>query len=70
LCYLDTAQPLKTIHQEDNYVILPSQYASPAVVDVTDNLRAKIYSLFSKLGEWIRAQCVFKITHICLTIKI
>jgi len=47
----DPTKPLKTNHQmEYDYVILPVIYASPAVVDIPDNLRAKIFSLFSKIG--------------------
>ena len=37
---------------EYDYIILPIIYASPAVVDIPDNLRAKIFSLFSKIGKF------------------
>lgn len=32
-------------------VPLPADVASPAVVEVSENIRAKIYTIFSKLGE-------------------
>ena len=52
--YLDPTKPLKTNHQmEYDYIVLPVIYASPAVVDIPDNLRAKIFSLFSKIGKWL-----------------
>ena len=33
-------------------VPLPADVASPAVVEVSENIRAKIYAIFSKLGEY------------------
>ncbi|XP_066936490.1 cilia- and flagella-associated protein 69-like isoform X1 [Clytia hemisphaerica] len=47
----DFVNPLKTNFQSlHEYIIVPMHFASPAIVDIPDNLRAKIYSLFSKIG--------------------
>ena len=37
--------------ESQGFTALPSSYPSPAIVDVADNLRAKIYSIFCKIGE-------------------
>lgn len=47
----DVTSPLLTKQQDDQGIIsLPVTTASPSIVDVSDNLRAKIYSMFNKLG--------------------
>lgn len=48
----DTTRPLKTTQQEeDQYsLMLPFSYPSAAVVDVSDNLRSKLYGMFYRIG--------------------
>lgn len=49
---LDTSCPLMTASQESHGIVsLPVSFSSPAIVEVADNLRAKIYSIFCQLGE-------------------
>lgn len=41
------------MYQEQEVVqLVPAHAPSPAVLDLTENLRARIYSIFYKLGEW------------------
>lgn len=47
----DTSCPLMTASQESHGIVsLPVSFSSPAIVEVADNLRAKIYSIFCQLG--------------------
>ena len=47
----DISRPLLTSYQEkDGIDALPSTYQTPAIVDVSDNLRSKIYGIFCKVG--------------------
>jgi len=48
---LDPSKPIMSAVQERQGIIpLPSSFPSPAIVDVSENLRAKIFSMVSKLG--------------------
>nr|XP_006825782.1 PREDICTED: uncharacterized protein C7orf63-like [Saccoglossus kowalevskii] len=48
---VDTSQPLMGLLQEKQGVIsLPAHCPSQAIVDVSENMRAKIYALFCKIG--------------------
>ncbi|XP_070566690.1 cilia- and flagella-associated protein 69-like [Ptychodera flava] len=48
---LDTSMPLMGVLQEEQGVIsLPAHCPSQAIVDVSENMRAKIYALFCKIG--------------------
>lgn len=38
------------LQEERGTVSLPSQFPSQAIVDVSENMRAKIYSFFCKIG--------------------
>jgi hypothetical protein len=33
----------------------PAAHPSQSIVDVSENMRAKIYALFSKMGKWSSA---------------
>lgn len=48
---LDTLKPLAPIDNEDVQVSLPSYLPSKSIVEVSENMRAKIYGLFCKLGK-------------------
>ena len=37
--------------QCESSVPLPADVASPAIVEISENIRAKIYTIFSKLGK-------------------
>lgn len=48
----DLNQPLRTGLQEElGVTALAAHCPSQAIVDVSENMRAKLYSLFCKLGE-------------------
>ncbi|XP_078283905.1 cilia- and flagella-associated protein 69 [Rhinoraja longicauda] len=48
---LDAKKPLSMIFQEQHEKnTLPANYQSPAVIDIYENPRVKIYSIFCKLG--------------------
>eukprot|EP00795_Rhopilema_esculentum_P014666 gene14666-5755_t len=48
---LDAKKPiLSSLQEKQGIISLPSSFPSPAVVDVSENIRAKIYSMFCKLG--------------------
>ena len=50
----DLKRPLMGIVQERQGVIpLPADRPSQAIVDVSENMRAKLYSMFCKLGEFL-----------------
>ena len=50
----DVGKPLIGQFQENQGVIpLPANCPSQAIVDVSENLRAKIYAIFCKLGEML-----------------
>lgn len=52
-CALDTGTTLPLVGAEQNrqgMPPLPSNQPSPAIMDVTENMRAKIYALCTKLG--------------------
>ena len=52
LYVLDIKQPLTTTLQLEQGVIpLAASCLSPAIVDVSENMRAKLYALFCKMGE-------------------
>ncbi|XP_046875685.1 cilia- and flagella-associated protein 69-like [Hypomesus transpacificus] len=47
----DPKKPVLYRHQEESsHVSLPANRPSPAVMDVSENLRSKIYSVFCKIG--------------------
>ena len=51
LFFIDVKKPLMGDLQEKQGVIsLPANAPSQAIVDVSENMRAKIYALFCKLG--------------------
>lgn len=46
-------QPLMGVEQSASGVPpIPSRFPSAAVIDVTENMRAKIYILCCKMGGW------------------
>eukprot|EP00794_Sanderia_malayensis_P003621 gene3621-4134_t len=48
---IDSNMPIMSSIQKCQGIIpLPSSYPSPAVVDVSENIRAKIFSMFCKIG--------------------
>ncbi|XP_039593272.1 cilia- and flagella-associated protein 69-like [Polypterus senegalus] len=48
---VDSKKPLLGLYQESEPVMpLPANSPSPAVMDVSENMRAKIYSILSKIG--------------------
>ena len=49
------------VWQEDQGVIpLPAACPSQAIVDVSENMRAKIYAIFGKIGEFeTEVTCLF-----------
>lgn len=47
---LDTLKPLASAASEEIESSLPSHVPSRAIVEVSENMRAKIYGLFCKLG--------------------
>ena len=54
ICFFnaDSSKPLMGVLQEEQGVIsLPAHCPSQAIVDVSENMRAKIYALFCKIGE-------------------
>uniref|UniRef100_A0A3P8VHQ8 Cilia- and flagella-associated protein 69 ARM repeats domain-containing protein n=1 Tax=Cynoglossus semilaevis TaxID=244447 RepID=A0A3P8VHQ8_CYNSE len=46
----DVQKPLLTQYQEDTQLSYPADMPSAAVLDVSENLRSKIYSIFCKIG--------------------
>ena len=40
-----------TVQERQGVIPLPADRPSQAIVDVSENMRAKIYSMFCKLGE-------------------
>lgn len=49
---LDTKKPLFTSFQEEQKIMpLPANCPSVAVMDVAENIRAKIYAVLGKLGK-------------------
>ena len=47
----DVSRPLLTSYQETEGIkVLSTQQYTPAVVDVSDNLRSKIFGVFLKIG--------------------
>ena len=48
---LDTSNPLTSAQVEETQRSLPSNVPSRAIVEVSENMRAKIYGLFCRLGE-------------------
>lgn len=53
ILWLDPKKPILCYYQEeeDSQVSLPANRPSAAVMDVSENLRSKIYSVFCKLGK-------------------
>ena len=50
-CVADISRPLMGAFQaKQGIVSQPSSHPSQAIVDVPENLRAKIYAVFSKIG--------------------
>ena len=50
----DPDRPLMGRFQANQGVIpMPASCPSQAIVDVSENMRAKLYALFGKIGEWI-----------------
>ena len=48
----DSSKPLMgTLQQEAGVTSLPANCPSQAIVDVSENMRAKLYALFCKIGE-------------------
>ena len=51
LLSLDPHKPImSTVQERQGIISLPSSFPSPAIVDVSENIRAKVFSLVSKLG--------------------
>lgn len=42
-----------TVQERQGVIPLPADRPSQAIVDVSENMRAKIYSMFCKLGEFL-----------------
>ena len=42
-----------TVQERQGVIPLPADRPSQAIVDVSENMRAKIYSMFCKLGKWL-----------------
>lgn len=48
----DLKRPLMgTVQERQGVIPLPAGRPSQAIVDVSENMRAKLYSMFCKLGE-------------------
>lgn len=47
---LDTSKPLASVFSEEVETSLPSNLPSKAIVEVSENMRAKIYGIFCRLG--------------------
>jgi hypothetical protein len=52
LVYKDTSKPLASADSGELEESLPSNVPSRAIVEVSENMRAKIYGLFCKLGTF------------------
>lgn len=51
-CIADLQRPLMgTVQERQGVIPLPADRPSQAIVDVSENMRAKIYSMFCKLGR-------------------
>ena len=59
----DVRKPLMgALQDQQGFTPLPANCPSQAIVDVSENMRAKLYSLFCKIGESaIRQLTCFKI---------
>ena len=54
----DPSKPIMSAVQDRQGIIpLPSAFPSPAIVDVSENIRAKIFSMVSKLGMRMYLDC-------------
>ena len=66
--HTDTKRPLVGQLQDNTGTIaLPANHASSAIVDVSENMRAKLYALFCKLG-FIELPGLTTEDHVTLTI--
>ena len=62
----DLRKPLMgTIQDQQGVISLPANRPSQAIVDVSENMRAKIYSMFCKLGE-LRVSLFEFVLSICV----
>ena len=61
-CVTDANRPLMGQFQLNQGVIsLPANCPSQAIVDISENMRAKIYAIFCKIGELLCAHIsIFK----------
>ena len=51
----DLKRPLMgTVQERQGVIPLPADRPSQAIVDVSENMRAKLYSMFCKLGEFLQ----------------
>ena len=41
---------MSAVQEKQGIISLPSSFPSPAIVDVSENIRAKVFSMASKLG--------------------
>lgn len=68
----DLKRPLMgTVQERQGVIPLPASRPSQAIVDVSENMRAKLYSMFCKLGEclqliWRCRPCRFDL--VCLEV--
>ncbi len=50
----EVTKPLMGVLQEQQGIVpLPASIPSQSIVDVSENMRAKLYSIFCKVGKWI-----------------
>jgi len=62
----DSQKPLiGQIQDEQSTVSLPASCQSPAVVDVSENIRSKLYAIFCKMGVF---SCLFYLLHLTLAV--
>lgn len=47
----DTFEPLRSADAEPNVKSMPANVPSQSIVEISENMRAKIYGLFSRLGN-------------------
>jgi len=53
----DSQKPLAGLIQDAQSIVsLPASCPSPAIVDVSENSRSKLYAIFSKMGKF---SCVY-----------
>jgi hypothetical protein len=58
LSKLDTQKPLNSQSDENEVIIsLPSHLPSRSIVEVSENMRAKIYGMFCRLGQYTHLDC-------------